>query len=167
MPWLDDEVELIGRGRAQSDGGRRAFDAGAKRGDASAASRWYDASDSEREQPGWRVPKSTSLAAERGLQRQGAAEANGQDTDTDTTDTDTSARDTDDESLLEGMAVAARRTARTTAGIRRWRRHARGDRSRVEEAQRRWDTAMARPLCSSESESDDDDDVAGVTGASS
>ena len=103
----DDEAEEIGHGRAQSDGARRAFGAAAGRGNASTSSRWYGASDSEREQPGWRVPESTSLAAERALRKQCAAEANKDETDTDT-DTDTSARDADNDSLLESIAVAAR-----------------------------------------------------------
>ena len=47
----------------------------AGQGDASMTSRWYGASDSEREQPGWRVPESTSRAAERALLKQSAAEA--------------------------------------------------------------------------------------------
>ena len=135
-------------------------------------SRWYDASDSEREQPGWRVPESTSRAAERALRKQRAAEANKDNTDTDT-DSDTSARDTDDDSLLESMAVAARRATRAKPGYRRWRRPERGDRSRIDAAQRRWDAAMATPLGScgdlpfGGDGDDDDGDVGGVTGARS
>ena len=110
-------------------------------------SRWYNTSDSEREQLGWRVPGSTSRAAERALRKQRAEEANKDYTDTDT-DLDTSARDTDDDSLLENMAVAARRATRAKPGYRRWRRPERGDRSRIDAAQRRWDAAMATPLSS-------------------
>ena len=134
-------------------------------------SRWYDTSDSEREQPGWRVPASTSRAAERALRKQRAKEANKDYSDTET-ESDTSARDTDDDSLLENMAVAARRATRAKPGYRRWHRPARGDRSRIDEAQSRWDAAMATPLSSggdSPLGGDDDDEaqaVVGVTGAS-
>jgi len=136
-------------------------------------SRWYDTSDSEREQPGWRVPESTSRAAERALRKQRAKEANEDCTDTDT-DSDTSARDTDDDSLLENMAVAARRATRAKPGYRRWRRPERGDRSRVDAAQSRWDAAMATPAtplssCGDSPFGGDGDDeadaVVGVTGA--
>ena len=134
------------------------------------ASRWYDTSDSEREQPGWRVPESTSRAAERALRKQRAEEANKDYTDTDT-DSDTSAKDTDDDSLLENMAVAARRATRAKPGYRRWRRPERGDRSRIDAAQRHWDAATATPLgsCGDSPLGGDDDDeahaVVGVTGA--
>ena len=133
-------------------------------------SRWYDTSDSEREQPGWRVPASTSLTAERALRRQRAKDANEDYSDTET-ESDTSARDTDDDSLLENMAIAARRATRVKPGYRRWRRPARGDRARIDEAQSRWDAAMTTPLHTggeSSSGGDDDDEaraVVGVTGA--
>ena len=118
------------------------------------------------------MPESTSRAAERALRKQRAAEANKDNTDTDT-DTDTSARDTDDDSLLESMAVAARRAARAKPGYRRWRRPERGGRSRIDAAQRRWDAAMATPLGSfgdlplGGDGYDDDGDVGGVTSARS
>ena len=134
-------------------------------------SRWYVTSDSEREQPDWRVPESTSRAAGRALRKQRAEEANEDYTDTDT-GSDMSARDTDDDSLLGSMAVAARRATRAKPGYRRWRRPERGDRSRIDAAQRRWDAAMATPLgsCGDSSLGGDDDDeahaVVGVTGAS-
>ena len=134
-------------------------------------SRWYDTSDSEREQPGWRVPASTSRTAERALRRQRAKDANEDYSDTET-ESDTSARDTDDDSLLENMAIAARRATRVKPGHRRWRRPARGDRARIDEAQSRWDAAMTTPLNAggeSSSGGDDDDEaraVVGVTGAS-
>ena len=134
-------------------------------------SRWYDTSDSEREQPGWRVPASTSRTAERALRRQRAKDANEDYSDTET-ESDTSARDTDDDSLLENMAIAARRATRVKPGYRRWHRPARGDRARIDEAQSRWDAAMATPLSAGGESSfggDDDDEaraVVGVTGAS-
>ena len=159
------------RGGAQSDGARRAFGAAAGRGNASPSSRWYGASDSEREQPGWRVSESTSLAAECALRKQCAAGANKDDTGTDT-DTDTSARGTDDDSLLESIVGAARRTTRARPGYRRWRRPERGGRSGLGAVQRRWDAAMAMPLVSGNDDpplgstgGDDDDDVGGVTDA--
>ena len=170
-PFLDSEVEEIGRGGSQGDGARREFGAAAGQGCASMTSRWYDTSDSEREQPGWRVPASTSRTAERALRRQRAKDANEDYSDTET-ESDTSARDTDDDSLLENMAIAARRATRVKPGYRRWHRPARGDRSRIDEAQSRWDAAMATPLSSggdSPFGGDDDDEaqaVVGVTGAS-
>ena len=170
-PFLDSEVEEIGRGGSQGDGARREFGAAAGRGCASMTSRWYDTSDSEREQPGWRVPASTSRTAERALRRQRAKDANEDYSDTET-ESDTSARDTDDDSLLENMAIAARRATRVKPGHRRWRRPARGDRARIDEAQSRWDAAMTTPLNAggeSSSGGDDDDEaraVVGVTGAS-
>ena len=53
-------------------------------------SRWYDTSDSEHELPGWRVPGSTSQAAERATQMRRNAEMGKAETETDT-DSDTSA----------------------------------------------------------------------------
>ena len=110
--------------------------------------------------------------AERALRKQSTAEANKDNTDTDT-DTDTSARDTDDDSLLGSMAVAARRAARAKPGYRRWRRPERGGRSRIDATQRRWDAAMATPVGScgdlpfGGDGDDGDDDVGGVTGGRS
>ena len=170
-PFLDSEVEEIGRGGSQGDGARREFGAAAGQGCASMTSRWYDTSDSEREQPGWRVPASTSRTAERALRRQRAKDANEDYSDTET-ESDTSARDTDDDSLLENMAIAARRATRVKPGYRRWHRPARGDRARIDEAQSRWDAAMTTPLSAGGESSfggDDDDEaraVVGVTGAS-
>ena len=128
--------------KTSSDGARRAFDAEAQRGGGATPNSWYEASDSEREQPGWRVPKSTSPEAEREARKGRAAAGGSSDTDT---DSDTSAWDTDDESLLENMAIAARRARRVRPGFRRWRRLERGDRARIDGAQRRWDAAMATP----------------------
>ena len=117
------------------------------------------------------MPASTSQTAERALRKQRAKEANGDYSDTET-ESDTSARDTDDDSLLENMAIAARRATRLKLGYRRWHRPARGDRGRIDEAQSRWDAAMATPLSSSTSlpfGGDDDDEAqpaVSVTGAS-
>ena len=172
-PFLDSEAEEIGREGSLGDGARREFGAADRQGGASMTGQWYDTSDSEREQPGWRVPESTSRAAERALRKQRAKKANEDYTDTDT-DSDTSARDTDDDSLLENMAVAARRATRAKPGYRRWRRPERGDRSRIDAAQSRWDAAMATPAtplrsCGDSPFGGDDDDeaeaVVGVTGA--
>ena len=135
--------------KTSSDGARRAFDAEAQRGGGATPNSWYEASDSEREQPGWRVPKSTSPEAEREARKGRAAAGGSSDTDT---DSDTSAWDTDDESLLENMAIAARRARRvrpdfddgvdwseeiapgstelSVVGMRRWRRR----RSRLRQA---------------------------------
>ena len=142
-PFLDGEAEEIGRKDSRS--ARRAFDAAAGPGVAAMTSRWYDTSDSEHELPGWRVPGSTSQAVERAMLKQRNAEMGRSETETDT-DSDTSAKDTDDDSLLEDMAVAARRATRAKPGFRRWRRPERGDRSRIEAVQRRWDAAMETPL---------------------
>ena len=61
----------------------------------------YDASDSEHEQPSWRVPESTSWRAEREREKElrGASSS----------ESETSGGGTDDDSLLERMAARARR----------------------------------------------------------
>ena len=108
-----DEAEVIVPRAGRSDDSRRAFGAFANRDGGAAHGFWYEASDSEREQPGWHVPKSTSLAGRHTREEEQAAELGNGNAEMDTdTDTDTSAKDTDDDSLLENGAIAARRARR-------------------------------------------------------